>query len=164
MDYTADTPLVSAPGEAPFELFNTDGSFDLDGGFVIFRPDDSGGFDVCFIPPQQGLGTATLEGTVLDAGGQPLSDCEVLLRGSQGQSRRVLTAGDGGFRFEGLSTGVLYSVEAYDRGTLVGRGHVRLREPAQATALTLKPLLEEGTGGSGSLRVKLLKQPPPPPR
>jgi hypothetical protein len=68
VDYSLEAPFDSAGGEAVFENFAAAGSFDLDGGFLVFTPNAAGGFNVRFVPPSmkalraQGPGAAKPQG------------------------------------------------------------------------------------------------------
>lgn len=62
-DFTVDTPFSTSGIEPIFDQFFSSDLFDMDGGFLLFIPNTSGGYDVTFIPTVPGI-AATLEATL----------------------------------------------------------------------------------------------------
>ena len=142
VDYSEDTPLSTFAGEAAFENFNTDGSFDLDGGFLIYQPNGAGGFDVTSVLPSLIPGTSSVLGIAVNEFGEPLANCWVEATVSNDPDFFVedITAGDGSFEFDEVPAGGMLTVEMFNEdGIYMGKGGRLIAAPARTYSMILQP-------------------------
>src|SRR5205807_493339 len=115
--------------------------FNLDGGFIIFSPNASGGYDVQLVPPAPVLPqsaaavrrpltaasvqaeTATVQGTVFDSQGNPLAGVEVDVTCSRALTYKGVTTTDqsGHYSLAGVPMGGVNIVALRD-GAVVALG------------------------------------------
>ncbi len=168
VDYVHD-PSFSITGLGSIvELFNAANPFNLDGSFILFSPNASGGYDVQLIPPSSASGTApaaadstapriraltsaaaaaapaaavfTLQGTVYDSGGRPMAGVEVDATSSRavGFKGVATTNQSGRYSIAGVPLGGI-NVVAVSGGKTVSTGAAVVTQAGSATTIDLHP-------------------------
>ena len=157
----SNTPFISTnAGEALYEQFevpiprgSTDppGSgqnsarnnpFDLDGGFIVFAPKPTGGYDVRTTLPPPSAKQGTVTGTVWDANGQPVTGAEVEILSSRAMWFHALTNTDaqGRYVFSKVPCGGKTIVRVKKRGNEVGQGVGEMPDSAGSVTINVRPL------------------------
>lgn len=156
VDYVS-TPsfTTTSPTSILEEFTNSSNPLNLDGAFIVFTPNASGGYNVQTIPPPPATasapqsaaavsrpraaastqtGGATIQGTAFDSQGNPLSGVEIDVTSSRALSYKGVTTTDqnGHYSIAGVPTGGI-SVVALKDGATVGVGAAVV----QATGATI---------------------------
>jgi hypothetical protein len=140
VDYTSDAPFSTVAGEAILENFNTNGSFDLDGWFVVFQPNAGGGYDARVVAPTPNPGTAMVEVTVQDASGAPMAGCRLEASSSAdpAYAEQAFSGPDGTFRFETVPVGGMFRLSVYDGSALVATSGAQVGAAGQVLPLVIR--------------------------
>ncbi len=142
VDYSVDVPFSSAPGDAILENFSLDGSFDLDGGFLLFRPTGPLAYDVDFVPPLPATGTSTLLGLAVGESGTPLPNCVITVEASNDPtfSAQAVTAEDGSFAISGVPVGGMLSIGLFNEsGSFLGSQGLKMIESGVSYGIVVAP-------------------------
>ncbi len=156
----SNTPFVStASGEAIYEQFelptprgstdppgsgrnsNRNNPFDLDGGFILFTPNASGGYDVRTILPASMPNHGAVLGTVRDAAGAPMRNAEVEVLSSRAPAFRAVTNTDaqGRYVFANVPCGSKIMVRSSKPGSADAHGVGEMPVGVGSVTIDLQP-------------------------
>ena len=152
-DFSAG-PVAGGAGEALAQMFTAASPFDLDNGFLLFRPNGVGGYDTQFIRSAPIPGVASIVGQVMGENGTLMAGCRVDAVSSTGDvvATGLTTGEDGSFRIDRVPLGVTVSVVASNPALTGVRskmtGSVRVLQPgrAYAMAVTSNPSATKAVG------------------
>lgn len=151
VDYVSRPSFSTTGATTILEQF-IDGSnpFNLDGGFVLFAPNATGGYDVQVVPPLSGATTAagatlrafastiaasaTIQGTAFDLQGNPLAGVEIDVTSSRSLAYKGITSTDqfGHYSISGVPFGGI-NVVAMTNGVAVASGGAVIQSSTAAT-------------------------------
>jgi hypothetical protein len=146
VDYLSRSSFSTTGAATILEQFiNVTNPFNLDGGFVLFAPNASGGYDVQVIPPSAGAAgtkqpaagagaSVTIQGTAFDTQGNPLAGVEIDVTSSLALSYRGITTTDqsGHYSISGVPLGGI-NVLAMVNGIAVSSGGAVVQASGTAT-------------------------------
>jgi hypothetical protein len=157
VDYSANLSFRTTEPTTILEQFTTGSNrFDLDGGFIVFTPKASGGYDMRVIPPpgtgqETSHGTAsgpnapvlggTAQGLVIGPDARPLAGVELLVTCScdLAYEGRTMTDQHGRYALSGIPIGGGVNIVAVVDGVVVARGGSLLREESEHMTIDVQP-------------------------